>query len=262
MTTVALGLFAFGVSVLTLFSGFGLGTLLMPAFALFLPVHLAVASTAVVHGLNNLFKTALLGGQARWDVVVRFGLPAVVGASIGALLLATLPGRTPLLSWSWLGRTNEVTGIKLLMGLLILAFATLELFPEHRALRAPVRWLPIGGAVSGFFGGLSGHQGALRAIFLAPLDLTATQFASTQAVLGLLVDGVRLLVYGWSFALTPSPAGSDALPWHLLAVATGSAFAGTLLGKRLLPTVTIGRLHRIVGTLLVVVGIALAAGLA
>jgi hypothetical protein len=42
---------AFAVSGLTLFSGFGLGTLLMPAFALFFPV--AVAATAVVHLANE-----------------------------------------------------------------------------------------------------------------------------------------------------------------------------------------------------------------
>ena len=46
------------------------------------------------------------------------------------------------------------------------------------------RWLPLGGALSGFLGGLSGHQGALRAVFLTPLGLTPTAFAATQAVLG------------------------------------------------------------------------------
>ncbi len=43
------------VSGLTLFSGFGLGTLLMPAFALFFPVEVAVEATAVVHLANNIF---------------------------------------------------------------------------------------------------------------------------------------------------------------------------------------------------------------
>ncbi|MCZ6776049.1 MAG: sulfite exporter TauE/SafE family protein, partial [Ignavibacteria bacterium] len=33
-------------SGLTLFSGFGLGTLLLPAFLAFFPVHLAIAMTA------------------------------------------------------------------------------------------------------------------------------------------------------------------------------------------------------------------------
>ncbi len=42
-------------SALTLFSGFGLGTLLMPAFALFFPIEVAVALTAVVLFLDFLF---------------------------------------------------------------------------------------------------------------------------------------------------------------------------------------------------------------
>ncbi len=48
-------------SGLTLFSGFGLGTLLLPAFALFFPVEIAVAATAIVHLINNLFKLLLVG---------------------------------------------------------------------------------------------------------------------------------------------------------------------------------------------------------
>ena len=66
--TVIVGIAAFGVSLLTLFSGFGLGTLLMPVFALFFPVEVAVASTAVVHAANNLFKVGLLARGASVDV--------------------------------------------------------------------------------------------------------------------------------------------------------------------------------------------------
>lgn len=57
---------AFVASGLTLFSGFGLGTVLLPAFALFLPVPAAIAATAVVHLLNNLFKGGLVGRNADW----------------------------------------------------------------------------------------------------------------------------------------------------------------------------------------------------
>ncbi len=74
-------------SALTLFSGFGLGTLLMPVFALFFPVELAVAMTALVHFLNNLFKLALLGRQADRGVVLRFGAPTIVASFLGAGLL-------------------------------------------------------------------------------------------------------------------------------------------------------------------------------
>ena len=47
-------------SGLTLFSGFGLGTLLMPVIALFFPLELAIAMTAMVHLSNHLFKIGLL----------------------------------------------------------------------------------------------------------------------------------------------------------------------------------------------------------
>ena len=46
---------ALAVAALTLFSGFGIGTLLMPVFAIFFPIEAAVAMTAVVHLSNNLF---------------------------------------------------------------------------------------------------------------------------------------------------------------------------------------------------------------
>ena len=62
---------------LTLYSGFGLGTLLLPVFALFYPVEVAVAATAVVHGANNVFKVSLVGKHADRGVVLRFGLAAI-----------------------------------------------------------------------------------------------------------------------------------------------------------------------------------------
>ncbi len=256
------GAAAFGVSLLTLFSGFGLGTLLMPVFALFFPVEVAVASTAVVHAANNVFKVGLLARGAPRDVVVRFGVPAVLASFAGALVLAALSEQPRVLEWSFLGRPAVVTPVKLVMGALILAFALFELVPGLRGLRAPVRWLPLGGALSGFFGGLSGHQGALRAAFLTPLGLSPTQFVSTQAVLALLVDAARLAVYGASFWLVVGDGGSRAVPWDLVAIATGCAFAGAYLGKRLLPKVTLGALQLVVGGLLVVVAFALALGIA
>lgn len=260
MAAIALALFAFGVSLLTLFSGFGLGTLLLPAFALFLPVDIAVASTALVHAANSLFKAGILAGQADARVVVRFGLPAVIAAFGGALVLASLSGQEPLATWSFLGKTASITPIKLVMGVLILGFACFELVPVLHALRAPPRWLPLGGVLSGFFGGLSGHQGALRAAFLAPLGLSPAAFASTQAIIALMVDAARLLIYGWSFVLLRE--SSAPIPWRLVAVTTLAAFLGALVGKRLLPAMTLEGLRLVVGILLVVVGVALATGVA
>jgi uncharacterized membrane protein YfcA len=59
------------ISMLTLFSGFGLGTVLMPAFGLFFPAPVAVAATSVVHLATNIFKVGLVGRAADKDVVLR-----------------------------------------------------------------------------------------------------------------------------------------------------------------------------------------------
>jgi hypothetical protein len=255
------GAVAFGASLLTLFSGFGLGTLLMPVFAIFFPIEVAVASTAVVHAANNAFKVTLLGREAPRAIVLRFGVPAIVAAFVGALALSTLSTRAPIGSWSTLGHSFPITPVKLVMGALILGFAIFELVPALREVRVPIRWLPLGGALSGFFGGLSGHQGALRAAFLSSLELSPTEFVSVQAVLGLLVDTVRLLVYGWSLLVVGHAAGSDSVPWRLVIVACLCAFAGAYLGRRLLPKLTVTAVHAVVGALLVLVGTALALGI-
>lgn len=88
------------VAILTFFSGFGLGTLLLPAFSFFFPVEVAVAATALVHLANNLFKLTLVGRSADRRVFLRFAVPAAAGAILGANLLALASERPPSLSIS------------------------------------------------------------------------------------------------------------------------------------------------------------------
>ena len=57
------------------------------SFALFFPVEMAVVATAFVHGANNVFKVSLLGRHADREVVLKFGLPAIAAAVLGALAL-------------------------------------------------------------------------------------------------------------------------------------------------------------------------------
>jgi hypothetical protein len=96
MELLLIGLVALLASGLTLFSGFGLGTILTPVFALFFPIPVAVAATAVVHLANNLFKFTLMARQADWKVVLRFSVPAAL-AAIGGASLLTWFDRLPIL---------------------------------------------------------------------------------------------------------------------------------------------------------------------
>lgn len=247
-------------SALTLFSGFGLGTLLTPVFALFFPVEAAVAATAVVHLANNLFKIGLVGRHARLDVVLRFGLPAAGASLLGALALlyaATLP---PVTSYEAFGRVLTITPIKLIIGILISAFALLELSSRVAALAVPTRYLPLGGVLSGFFGGLSGNQGALRSAFLIKAGLSKEAFIGTGVVCAVIVDIVRLTTYGTShisarFEVIPEGAES------LILLATLSAFTGAFIGVRMMQKTTLRGVQLVVATMMLAVGAGLAAGL-
>jgi len=110
-------------SGLTLFSGFGLGTLLMPAFAIFFPVDIAVAMTAVVHLFNNLFKLTLLGKHSDRKTVFRFGLPAIGASFLGAWTLLYLSDLKPLLEYQLFSRDLKVMPVKLVIAILMIFFA-------------------------------------------------------------------------------------------------------------------------------------------
>ena len=259
MEYVVVCVVALVVSALTLFSGFGLGTLLMPAFALFFPLPVAVAATAVVHLANNLFKVVLLGRKADWGVVVRFGVPATLSALLGAAVLGLAAGLEPLASYQLNGRVYEVTAVKLVIGAIIVGFALLDLLPRFSRLSFDRKYLPLGGVLSGFFGGLSGNQGALRSAFLIRAGLDKEAFIGTGTVAAVMVDAARLLVYGASFYVVGAVTGGDV--GGLVVAATLSAFAGAFLGKRLIGKVTLRSVQLIVGAMLVVVGLGLMAGL-
>jgi uncharacterized membrane protein YfcA len=247
---------AFLASWLTFFSGFGLGTLLLPALALFFPIERAIALTAVVHFLNGLFKLVLVARFADLRIVLLFGLPAIVAAAAGAWLLLRLSEVPPIVTYSLLGTTRQITWAKLLVGLLLIAFGLAEVLPSLRRMTFGREYLPIGGVLSGFFGGLSGMQGALRSAFLARADLSKEAFVATGAVVASLIDVSRLGVY-WR-ALVKEAADID---YVLLLGAVLSAFAGAAIGSRLLARVTMVGIRRVVAVMLFAVALGLGAGI-
>lgn len=247
---------AFLVSGLTLFSGFGLGTMLLPAFALFFPIEVAVALTAVVHLLNNLFKLSLLGKYADKTVVLHFGIPAILTAYLGARLLMSLSHLAPLHSYEFFGRQLNVTPVNLVIAVLMIIFALVEIVPVLNRIRFGKRMLPVGGILSGFFGGLSGHQGALRSAFLLRAGLTKEAFIATGIVIACIIDVSRLFVYSGRFAAMNLQEN-----YPLLLAATLSAFIGAYLGRRLLKKITMNFVQITVSVLLFLIAIGLGMGL-
>lgn len=251
---------AFLVSGVTLFSGFGLSTVLMPIFALFFPVPVAIAATAVVHLANNGFKLALVGRRADWQVVRRFSAPAALAAIAGASLLSIFASLPTLGAYRLGGREFEVTAVKAVIGALIIGFGWLEASRRIERVAFPARYLVLGGLLSGFFGGLSGNQGAFRSAFLVKAGLDKQAFVGTGVVSAVIVDTVRLLVYGLSF-FTQRVLELPGQIIGVTAAAIGFAFLGAYVGTRVLEQVTLRAVRVAVATMLMLVGAGLLTGL-
>lgn len=256
MEYIIICIVAFLASILTFFSGFGLGTILLPTLALFFPIEVAIALTGVVHFFNNMFKLVLVGRNASKRVLLYFGIPAVISAFVGAYVLINITDLKPIYIYALGSKEFEITPVKLIIAVLLIAFAIIELLPFIKKLKFKTKHLPFGGILSGFFGGLSGHQGALRSAFLINSGLTKDVFIGTTVVISSFVDFTRLSVYSTRI-LNSDLSGN--LP--LILSATISAIIGAFIGNKLLKKITLDFIQKLVAVLLIVISLALGFGL-
>jgi uncharacterized protein len=248
-------LVAIAGSAVTLFSGFGLGTILLPVFALFFPVELAIGLTAIVHFLNNLFKLYLFAKNASLSIILRFGIPSLIASFFGALALNALSGAKAIYSYEINGHIFEVTPVKLVISLILLLFVLFELVPRLATMQFNSRHLVTGGLLSGFFGGISGNQGALRSAFLLKAGLSKESFIATGVVIACMVDVARLLVYSERILIVRNENIA------LVAAAALAAFLGTFIGNRLIKKITVVSFRNFVAVMLFIFALLLGAGI-
>jgi uncharacterized protein len=243
-------------AMLTFFSGFGLGTLLLPVFGIFFPLDIAVAMTAIVHFSNNIFKFGLVYKHIHFKTLLLFGIPAMLAAWIGSQLLLKIDSHIVLHQYQFNSKTIEITLLSAVIGGLMIFFAMLEFSKKFNQLSIDARYIPFGGLLSGFFGGISGHQGAFRAAFLSKSGLDKNQFIGTSNAISLIIDCTRLITYS---ALLQKTDLSSSYP--LLSTAILCGIIGTVIGKQLIKKVTITKIQQIVGVLLFIMGLLIASGL-
>jgi uncharacterized membrane protein YfcA len=255
MIYVVIALVALAASFVTFFSGFGLGTILMPVFALFFDLPTAIALTAVVHLLNNIFKLGLVHQNIRYSLLLKFGIPALIASFAGAWLLHYV-SKTSLIIYAYhIGQKEfAITWQGLIIGGIVFAFSIIELSKRLSKIKFKPHMIIPGALMTGFFGGLSGHQGALRSAFLLRLRLDKTVFIATGVGIACMVDVARLSVYSFSFKDITSNI-------EILATATLSAFLGAFIGNKIFHKTSIVFLKWIIGIFMMIVSILIIFGI-
>lgn len=246
---------AFLGAALTLVSGFGLGTLLLPVFGLFFPIEIAISLTALVHFLNNIFKFTLYFKCIHYKTVLAFGIPALIASFFGAFCLTKLTFINTIISFKIANFSFETNFVKITISIILLFFTLFEILPYFNSKKINPKYIVLGGILSGFFGGLSGHQGALRTAFLSKLTLNKNTFLATGIAIACLIDISRLTTY---FANNNYINPSN---FKLVLAATLSAFLGVYLTAKKIQKVTLATIQKIVSLFLILFSIALLLGI-
>jgi uncharacterized membrane protein YfcA len=218
-------------------SGFGIGSLLTPLLLLSMSTAHAVAILAIPHALATSIRWTRLRAEVHRPTFRQFGIASAAGGLAGAALQSRLG--SPVL-----------TGV--LAALLLLAGIT-ELAERRVPLPRTPFWRLLGGILSGVFGGLVGNQGGIRAAALLGFRLPPRQLVATATASALLVDAARVPIY----LASAGEVIARAAPLWL--AASAGVTIGTFLGVPLLGQIPGPLYRRLLGGLLVLLGVALLA---
>jgi uncharacterized membrane protein YfcA len=215
-------------------SGFGIGSVLTPVLATQFDVRLAIAMVSLPHLAGTVVRFLIVRAHIDREVLLGFGAASAVGGLAGAALQAIV----------------QSAALAILFGALLIFAGVGSLTGFAQRMRFSGRGSAlVGGALSGVLGGLVGNQGGIRAAALLGFDVRREAFVATATAVALIVDGARIPVY----LVTQ---GAEIAPhWPLIALLAIAAIVGTLLGERLLRRMDEALFRRVVGVLLLVLGV-------
>jgi uncharacterized protein len=221
-------------------SGFGIGSLLTPALLLSMPTAHAVAVLAIPHAVATTIRWLRLRRDVHAPTFKQFGVASAIGGLTGAALQSRLASPT----------------LTIVLAVLLVLAGSTELARRSVPLPQIRFWRLLGGMLSGLFGGLVGNQGGIRAAALLGFKLQPRELVATATAAALLVDAARVPIYLLSAGSVI--AGATRL-WMVVSI---GVTVGTFAGVPILSRIPESTYRRLVGGLLLVLGVSLFAAAA
>ncbi len=228
-----------GVTLLASFigalSGFGVSTIMLPIVLMLMDVEKALLFVGVVHFFESSWKILFFHKDIDYYLVMNFGVPSIIASVFGAYLSLSI----------------DQDILKRIIGLFLCTLIITSYKQIHWKFKKKERTALFGGSVSGFFAGLTGIGGALRAAFLSVFDLSKTAFISTLAFIAIITDTARLIVYSPTAKTFPESL------WQTLIICIPVSFFGVWIAQKTVLYISEKTFRNIVTISLFVIGLKL-----
>ena len=159
--------------------GFGSSVFFVPLGNFYFDFHSVLGLTALFHLSSNLSKLFLFKKGIDKKIILQLGIPAVIFVVIGG----------------WATQYLDADLLQGILGIFLVGFSLLFLLKKQLVFQANAKNALLGGSMSGFSAGLLGTGGAIRGLTMAAFNLEKSVFIATSALIDLLIDAFRTLVY-------------------------------------------------------------------
>lgn len=232
LSTVLFLLLTLVAEVVGTVGGFGSSVFFVPIGNFFFDFHSVLGLTALFHLASNVSKIFLFRQGIDRRLLVQLGLPSVLFVVVGGALAKMFQGAL----------------LEVLLGVFLVGLSAFFLLRPAFQVPTSTTAAVVGGAASGFSAGLLGTGGAIRGLAMAAFNLEKSVFVATSALIDLMVDASRTVVYYQNGFIN-----KDTLTWVPALLLIG--FVGSWIGQRILAHISQERFKQI--SLLLILGIGL-----
>jgi uncharacterized membrane protein YfcA len=231
---LALIIIAFFSELLGTISGFGSSTFFVPTAQFFESFQLVLAITALLHCFGNLSRIYLFRKHFSWNLLVMLAVPSIIFTALGAYLTAKI-------SSDFLQRS---------LGVVLVLISLVFLYKHFPIRKIPKSLAIVLSALSGFLTGLVGTGGAIRGLALTLMQIEKNSFVILSAAIDIGGDITRATIYiingymNWEH-------------WFYLPLLGISAWAGVILGKKILAKFDQKQFEKIVAFFVLISGLAM-----
>lgn len=225
-------LLALIAEILGTIGGFGSSLFFIPIASYFIDFQSALGITALFHLSSNISKLSLFRTGINKKLIYQIGIPSVIFVFIGA----------------YLSKFVATDLLKNALSVFLISLSVLLLLNENINWKINLKNNLIGGAVAGFLAGIIGTGGAIRGLLLTSFNLPIQTFIATSALIDLLVDSSRTIVYGINGFIHIHDL--YLLPWLFI-----TSFIGTWIGKLILNRFNYKKFRTLVLLLILLTGL-------